>query len=103
MAMGVLIYTWAWWPGILLAIWLYLAVRQFFSGRTYDLVISSIILLGLYAIVYFKFTWDFLIPVLFIVGGIYIIFREYFFSEDTDGEEKSQEIRDDTDDRSKNK
>jgi Na+/H+ antiporter NhaD/arsenite permease-like protein len=64
----------------------------------YDFFISSFILLGLFAISFFKFDWTFLLPVLFVVGGIYIIFREYFFAEDTNGEEKSQEIQDDVDD-----
>lgn len=100
-ALGILFYTGAWWPGILLAIWVLLAVRQYFSGRSYDLFISSVILLGLFLVTYFKYDWSVLMPVLFVVGGIYIIFREYFFSEDSNGEDKSQEIRDDTDDDTK--
>lgn len=82
-ALGVLFYTGAWWPGILLAIWVLLAVRQYFSGRKYDLFISSFILLGLFLVNYFKFDWTVLMPILFVIGGVYIIFREYFFSEDT--------------------
>lgn len=97
-ALGILFYTNAWWPGIVLAIWISLALRQYLSGRLYDLFISSVILLGLFFIALFKFDWAILMPVLFVVGGIYIIFREYFFAEDTNGEEKSQEIKDDIDD-----
>ena len=89
-ALGILFYTNAWWPGILLAIWATLALRQYFSGRVYDLIISSVILIGLFLI-----TWSILMPVLFVVGGIYIIFREYFFSGATDEEDKSEEIKDD--------
>lgn len=100
-ALGILFYTGAWWPGILLAIWVLLAVRQYFSGRSYDLFISSIILLGLFTVTYFKYDWTLLMPVLFVVGGIYIIFREYFFSENTNYEDKSQELRDDTDEDTK--
>lgn len=97
-ALGILFYTRAWWPGILLAIWVLLAVRQYFSGRYYDLFLSTVILVGLFVASFFKYDWSMIIPILFVVGGIYIIFREYFFSEDTNGEEKSQEIRDDIDD-----
>ena len=61
-ALGILFYTGAWWPGILLAIWLVLAVRQYFSGRTYDLFISSIILLGLFFVAYFKYDFSVLLP-----------------------------------------
>lgn len=96
-ALGVLFYANYWWPGILLAIWISIGLRQFLTGRIYDLCISTAILIGLFVITVSNFEWAVLLPVLFIVGGIYIIFREYFFAEDTNGEDKSQEILDDTD------
>lgn len=95
--LGILFYTNTWWPGILLAIWATLAVRQYFSGRIYDLIISSAILISLFLIIFFHIDWSLLMPVLFVVGGIYIIFREYFFAGATDEEDKSEEIKDDTD------
>lgn len=97
-ALGILFATDTWWPGILLAIWVTLALRQYLAGRIYDLCISTAILMGLFAISIFKWNWSVLMPILFVVGGIYIIFREYFFGEDTNGEDKSQEIIDDLDD-----
>lgn len=96
-AIGILFFTNYWWPGILLAIWASLALRQYFSGRIYDLCISSVILLGLFASTYFDFEWSVLVPVIFVIAGIYVIFREYFFSEDTNGEDKAEEILDDSD------
>lgn len=96
-ALGMLFYTNYWWPGILAAIWASIGLRQFLTGRIYDLCISTIILLGLFVITAFDFEWAVLLPVLFIIGGIYIIFREYFFADGPDGEDKSQEILDDTD------
>lgn len=96
-ALGVLFYTNFWWPGILAAIWLSIGLRQLLTGRIYDFCISTFILLGLFIITIFNFEWAILLPVLFIIGGIYIIFREYFFAEDSNGEDKSQEILDDTD------
>lgn len=97
-SLGILFYTNAWWPGILLAIWIALFLRQYLTGRTYDAIISSVILLGLFFFSFFDFQWAVVMPVLFVLGGIYIIFREYFFTEDTNGEEKSQEIKDDIED-----
>lgn len=96
--LGILFYTNLWWPGILLVIWTSLGLRQYLTGRYYDLAISSAILLGLFFLAVFKWNWSVLMPVLFVVSGIYIIFREYFFAEDTNGEDKSQEIKDDIDD-----
>jgi hypothetical protein len=101
--LGVLFATNAWWPGILLAIWVSLAIRQYLTGRMYDLTISSVIMLGLFFISLFKLDWSILMPILFVVGGIYIIFREYFFAADADGEDKSEEIIDDIDDTTKNR
>jgi len=100
--LGILFATNAWWPGILLALWVSIGLRQYLSGRNYDFFISSIILLGLYIVSYFDLQWSILMPVLFVVGGIYIIVREYFFAQDTNGEDKSQEILDDIDTDRKN-
>lgn len=95
--LGILFYTNYWWPGILLAIWVNAGLRQILTGRLYDFSISTLILVGLFVVTFFNFEWAVLLPVLFVIGGIYIIFREYFFAEDTNGEDKSQEILDDTD------
>jgi len=95
--LGILFATNAWWPGILLALWVSIGLRQYLSGRNYDFFISTLILLGLYVVSYFKLEWAELMPVLFVVGGIYIIMREYFFAQDSNGEDKSQEIIDDSD------
>lgn len=96
--LGILFATNAWWPGILLALWVSLGLRQYLSGRLYDLFLSTLILVGLFVVSLLKLDWSVLMPILFIVGGIYIVFREYFFAEDTNGEDKSQEIIDDIDD-----
>ncbi len=80
--LGILFYTNAWWPGIIVALWAFLAVRQYLTGRNYDLIISSAICAALFLISIFKFSWDVLMPVLFIIGGTYIIFREYYFADE---------------------
>lgn len=95
--LGMLIYANAWWPWILIALWVWVAIRQFLTGRNYDLIVSSVILLGLFIVSLFDIKWSILMPVLFVIGGIYIIFREYFFGKDANGEEIADEIKDDTD------
>jgi len=79
---GILFWTNGWWPGILLVIWAALSTRQYFTGRIWDFSISTVILVGLFITTFFNITWSVLMPVLFVIGGIYIIFREYFFTED---------------------
>lgn len=91
--LGILFYTSFWWPGILLALFANLAMRQYFTGRIFDLTISSIILLGLFVLSFFKVSWDILMPLLFIFGGFYIIFKEYFYTpEDRITNEKVKDI-----------
>lgn len=79
--LGALFYTGFWWPGILLVIWAMLAVRQLLSERKFDFVISTIILGGVFLISYFNLQWDMILPGVFVLGGIYLIVREYLYSE----------------------
>lgn len=96
-AFGILILTNTWWPGIFLAIWATLASRQFLSGRYYYALLSSFVLISLFFIAIFKYEFSVLAPILLICAGIFIAFREYYFTEDTNGEEKSEEIKEDVD------
>lgn len=96
-SLALLFYLNFWWPGILLALWSMLALRQWLSNRTFDLIMTSVILLGLFIVSFFNITWSVLMPVLFILGGFYIIFREFFYPEDNIHEEKAQEIENDAD------
>jgi predicted membrane protein len=92
--LGILFYsTTAWWPGILLAIWAALATRQYLTGRIYDLIMSSVILLGLFLVITFSLDWSTLMPVLFILGGAYLVFREYYFVDPLDKEEQAERLK----------
>ena len=87
-ALGVLFYFNAWWPGILLALWAFLATRQSLMGRHFDLIVTTFILVGLFVVTTFNVSWSVLGPVLFIFGGGYIIFREYFLIRDDELDKK---------------
>lgn len=91
--LGILAFTGWWWPGILLVLWVTLGIRQYFTGRYYDLGISSVILIGLFIVSMFQFDWSVLVPVLLIIGGIHLIFREYCF---TAGVEEEEDLIDET-------
>jgi uncharacterized membrane protein len=96
--LGVLSYYHTWWPWILLSIWLALITRQFLRGRIYDMALTTLIFGGLFCLFYFGLSWDVLAPVLFTVGGLYIIFREYFVSKERVGEEKIDDAAKEIDD-----
>ena len=84
--LAIITLTEYWWPGIMLLIGIPLAVKQFFSGRKYDMVITLFVFLGVFVTVQFQIPWKYLLPVLFTVGGIYILFKEIFMKSNTESE-----------------
>ncbi len=81
-SLGCLLYFDYWWPGILLSIWAFIASRQFLTGRHFDFAVTSIVLLGAFLLSVLNLDWKIVGPLLFILGGVYIIFREYFWAYD---------------------
>ena len=58
------------------------AFRQYLLGRTYDMIVSLVVFLGVFITVQFQITWNVLLPVLFTLGGLYVFFREFFGPKD---------------------
>jgi hypothetical protein len=95
--LAIIAFTNTWWPGILLAIGLPLALRQFLLGRTYDMGLSLALFTGAFLVSSgYNISWDILLPVLFIIGAIYIFAREFLdtnFTTEAENEESlSKEI-----------
>lgn len=80
--LGFLFYLNWWWPGILVAVWASLATRQILSGRKQDLILTSFLLGSLFIVAFFKLSWDLITPVLFVLGGAYLIIREFYYDEE---------------------
>lgn len=96
--LGILLYTNMWWPWILIAVWIFLSLRQFLTGRHWDFILSTVLLIGLFLISYFHIDWSLLAPILFVVGGLYIMFKEFFYADDASDEEKVKGNKNDSDD-----
>jgi len=80
--LAIITYLHAWWPGIMLAVGLPLALRQYLLGRHYDMGVSLFVFVGVFVTIQFNISWEVLLPVLFALGGIYILFREYLESKE---------------------
>lgn len=97
--LAIVSYLNAWWPGIMLAVGIPLALRQFLLGRRFDMLVSLFVFVGVFITVQFDISWEVLLPVLFALGGIYVLFREYLeSSEETVAEEEedtNKEIEED--------
>ena len=91
-SLGILFYTNYWWPGILLALAVTVGVKEYLRGRIYDLVLSVVILGGLFVFFYFSPNWSVAVPVLFTIAGIWIIFREYFVRKPRSSEDIAADI-----------
>src|SRR5690348_8253816 len=76
LGLAILIYTDAWWPGIMLVIGFPLAVRQYLLGRVYDMMLSLIVFGGTFVTVQYDISWRIFLPILFTLGAIYILCRE---------------------------
>ncbi|HEX2583006.1 MAG TPA: hypothetical protein VHL30_02705 [Chlamydiales bacterium] len=76
LGIAILIYTDAWWPGIMLVIGIPLALRQYLLGRRYDMMISLLVFVGTFVTVQYDISWRIFLPVLFTLGAIYVLVRE---------------------------
>ena len=89
---AIITYLKAWWPGIMLAVGIPLALRQYLLGRHYDMGITLFVFVGVFVTVQFNISWEVLLPVLFALGGVYILFREYLESKEEPLEEEEEDI-----------
>lgn len=74
---ALLSYFHSWWPGIMLAVGIPLALKQYLLGRRYDVAVTLFVFLGVFVTVQFRIEWEVLLPVLFTIGGIYILCRDF--------------------------
>lgn len=87
-----LLYAEAWWPGIMIVIGIPLALRQLLLGRYHDMIITLLVFLGFFIVAQFNISWKILIPILFIVGAIYILCKEWVESQTTTLEEIDEDL-----------
>ncbi len=90
--LAILAYLKAWWPGIMLVIGIPLALKQYLLGRHWDVGVTLFVFLGVFVTVQFNISWEVLLPVLFALGGIYILFREFLESKEEPLEEEEDDI-----------
>jgi len=87
--------TGGWWPGMLLAVGVPLAIKHYLLGQRYDVLMILVVFLGAFASVRYEFSTPVLLPVLFTLGAIYLLCRdiveEHSIAEDE--EDLNQEIQ----------
>jgi hypothetical protein len=76
----------------MLAIGIPLAMRQYLMGRHYDMLVSIFVFGGVFITVEFNVSWQIVLPVLFTLGGIYLLFREFIESNETPTDELEEDL-----------
>ena len=89
--LAIMTYFKYWWPGIMLAVGLPIALRQYLLGKRFDMIVSLIVFIGAFITVQFKIKWEIILPVLFTIGGLYVFFKEFFGPK----ENEEQDIEED--------
>lgn len=92
LGLATLIFTQSWWPSIMLIVGLPIALRQFLLGRNYDMLITLTVFIGTFITATFDISWQIFLPILFTLAAIYIFFREFFGPDETDEEEREEQI-----------
>lgn len=90
-----------WWPGIMLAVGVPFALRQYLLGRFYDMGISLLVFVGTFITVEYDIAWRVFLPILFTVGAIYIIIREVTEEMTEDESEKEEDLNHEIEERKK--
>lgn len=75
----------------MLAVGLPLALRQYLLGRAYDTCISLLVFVGTFVTVQFDITWRVFLPILFTIGAIYVLFKEFTEPEIEKEEDKEED------------
>lgn len=90
--LALLVFTDAWWPGIMLVIGLPLALRQYLLGRSYDMVVTLVVFVGTFVTVEYEISWRVFLPILFSLGAIYILVREFSEKDMKDEAENEEDL-----------
>ena len=95
--LSILFYTNAWWPHIFLVICAATVARQFFRGRTYDMLLSTVIFGGLFLTFYLSINWSIVMPVILFTAGITILYREFFVEKKRVAKELLEDVNKEVD------
>ena len=77
-----------WWPAIMLVIGIPLAFRQCLLGRYHDMILSLLVFGGVFVTYQSDIDWQLLLPVIFVIAALYVLFREFTRPKSTAEEEE---------------
>jgi hypothetical protein len=87
-ALIIVSFTGQWWPGLLLATGIPLAIRHYLLGQRYDVLMILIVFVGAFVSTSYEFSSPVILPVLFILGAIYLLCRDLIEEHPLEEEEE---------------
>ena len=90
--LAIISYMDIWWPGIMLAVGIPLALRQYLLGRLYDMGITLLVFVGAFVTAQFDISWKVLLPFLFAVGAFYVFMKEFVYPGEEPEDEKEEDL-----------
>ena len=66
-----------WWPYIYITIGTPVISKQFLSGRLYESIVTFTVFFGLFSVINFEIDWSTILPVVFTISALMILFREF--------------------------
>ncbi|MBI5274404.1 MAG: hypothetical protein HY860_05055 [Chlamydiales bacterium] len=94
LGLAIILFQFDLWPSIMIVIGLALALRQYLLGKIRDMIISLLVFFGVFVTAQFNVSWDILLPVVFILGAIYVLVKE-FWSHTEETEETEEDFEED--------
>ncbi|NDD58289.1 MAG: hypothetical protein EBZ47_03420 [Chlamydiae bacterium] len=80
------------WPYILLTIGIPLALRQYLLRKNYDVFVTLFIFIGSFISIQYTSSWSMILSIMFILGGIYIFFRDFIESKTCPESETEEDV-----------
>jgi len=81
-----------WWPGSLLVVGLPIALKQFLMNRYFDMTVSLVVFIGAFVSIQYDIIWQIILPVIFLMGGLYVILKEFFTPKRVYEDEKEEDL-----------
>jgi predicted membrane protein len=92
LGLAVISFQFDMWPAIMVVVGVSLALRQYLLGHIYDMILSLLVFFGVFFTALYNVSWDILLPVVFIIGAIYLLAKEYWHRHEEDEAESEEDL-----------
>ncbi|MCB1213143.1 MAG: hypothetical protein KDK40_02485 [Chlamydiia bacterium] len=73
--LGVLAFTGAWWPWVMLLVGITMGLRHYVRGRTFEGIVSALTFIGIFCLIYFGWFDQIVLPIVLVALGMWVIIR----------------------------